>query len=77
MARDTSDPTGREQRTVAIQAAASTQLAGPNERRRGILISAPPTNRVTLSFAGAAVLDQGITIYPAGNPLYLTTDVFG
>lgn len=50
----------------------STQILGPNPRRWGLLIGSPLTNRVTLSPRLAAVLDNGITLYPTNAPLYLT-----
>lgn len=55
----------------------SGQLVGPNQNRRALVISSPVTNRITLSWAGAAVLDRGITLYPNDPPLELTYDKWG
>lgn len=61
----------RDQRSVVI-GTSDTQLLGPNARRVGLILSAPPTNRITIQFGDSpAVLDQGITLYPAGPPLVL------
>jgi hypothetical protein len=69
--------TYRDLRTVNI-ATTDTQLAGPNPRRRGLMISSPPTNRITVSFGDtAAVLDQGITLYPGNPPLLLEVGMWG
>lgn len=62
--------------TVSVDTADSP-LLGSNPRRVGLIFSAPPTNRFTLSFGGTAVLDQGLTLYPAGNPLVLPTCTIG
>lgn len=67
----------RNQQTRLIANASSTVLAGPNPSRKALLISAPPTNRFTLSFGADAVLDQGITLYPAGPPLQLLAEDWG
>lgn len=66
----------RDQRSPLI-ATTDTLLVGPNPRRVAIVISGPPTNRFTVSFGGAAVLDQGITQYPLAAPLVLDHDVWG
>jgi hypothetical protein len=42
-----------------------------SDTRVALVIQAPQTNRVTLSWGGAAVLDQGITLYPGGAALVL------
>lgn len=55
----------------------STQLLGPQDRRFSLIISAPASNRITLSFLGAAVLDEGITLHPGGPPLVLEWDTLG
>ena len=36
-----------------------------------MLITAPPTNRFTIEIDGLAILDDGITMYPADPPLLL------
>lgn len=56
-----------ETRTVTV-GTASTQLLGPNPRRVGVIVSSPPTNAITLSWAGAAVLNEGVTLFPADSP---------
>ena len=66
----------RDARSVSV-GLTSTQLVGPNLKRFALLIGAPLTNRVTLSFGGPAVLDQGITLYPLGQPLLLLFDYLG
>jgi len=66
----------RDQLSVVI-GTADTELLGPNEKRMAIYISAPATNRFTLSIKGPAILDQGITIYPGQAPFYLTYERIG
>lgn len=56
-----------ETRIVTVPTS-STQLVGSNPRRIGLLLSAPPTNRVTISWLPTAVLDQGVTLYPTDMP---------
>jgi hypothetical protein len=55
----------------------STLLLGGNMLRWAILIAAPNTNRITLNFQGPAALDQGITLYPGRDPLWLLYDRLG
>lgn len=64
----------RFQMAAAISAAGSSLLLGPNGRRKAVIISAPVTNRITLSFGGPAVLDKGINLYPGSSPLVLGGD---
>lgn len=52
-------------------------LVPQNELRRALIINAPLTNRITLSWAGAAVADQGIVLYPGQWPLVLTRHEHG
>jgi hypothetical protein len=59
------------QNTVQALAASSRQLVQANEKRTALIISAGPTNRFTLSFGQDAVLDSGITVFPATRPLML------
>lgn len=56
---------------------ATGQILGPSPKRVGLIFSAPPTNRLTISFGSLAVLDQGITLYPGQNPLQLWVKDFG
>jgi hypothetical protein len=67
-------------------ATTSTVLLSPNPKRIALLISAPLTNRFTLSLRGsAAVLDAGVTLFPsiagaggsAGQFLFLTRTLIG
>lgn len=60
-----------KQDTVNV-ATTSTSLLSAASNRTAILVSAPPTNRVTLSLTGSATLDQGLTLYPSGAVLALT-----
>lgn len=63
------------QEVHALVGITDSPLLGPNPYRVGLIISAPLTNRFTISFDGvAAVLDQGITIYPGSNPFFLPPD---
>ena len=66
----------RDARSVSVLTT-STQLVGPNLKRFALLIGSPLTNRVTLSYGGPAVLDQGITLYPTNQPLLLLFDYLG
>lgn len=66
----------RDQRSVSV-GTTSTVLLGGNPRRWALLIGAPNANRISLDFQRAAVLDQGITLYPSGPPLLLTHADFG
>jgi hypothetical protein len=66
----------RDQRTVSV-GTTDSPLLGPNPQRKAIIFVAPATNRYTVSFTGAAVLDQGLTIYPGQPPMNLDRDVYG
>lgn len=48
-----------------------------DERRRVLIITAPETNRVTLTWGTDAHLDLGITLYPGGQPLVLDRNTHG
>lgn len=52
-------------------------LLPANRQRVGLIISAPATNRITISLKGPAVLDKGITLYPSLHPLILSPNDFG
>lgn len=67
---------GLDQKTTSVDTTDSP-LLGPNPRRWALIFSAPLTNRYTLSFKRAAVLDEGITVYPTTLPLVLTHNEFG
>ena len=56
---------------------ADTAFLSADANRISIIISAPSTNRCTINFEGAAVLDQGITLYPGGPPLSLNLTQHG
>lgn len=58
------------QLTVTI-ATTSGAFLGANARRVGLVISSPRTNRITISALSPAVLDNGLTMQPATNPLIL------
>jgi hypothetical protein len=45
--------------------------------RTSLIVQAPLTNRITLSFADPAVADQGIVLYPQGTPLVLDVQHHG
>lgn len=66
-----------DQQTVSVSNAASTPLVRENNKRTRLIISAPPTNRFTISFGQDAVLDQGITVYPATLPLVIDEQGYG
>lgn len=55
----------------------STEVLGPSKSRQEILISAPSQFRVSFGFRGAAVLDQGLTIYPGMPPIRLCREYYG
>jgi len=63
--------------TVVNVATTDTPLVPQSPSRVCLIIGAPPTNRVTLTWSGAAVLDQGVTLYPAQPPLVLTAQEHG
>jgi hypothetical protein len=65
-----------ETRLVTV-ATTATQLVGPNPNRVGVLLSAPPTNRYTFSWMPAAVLDQGVTLFPTDVPYKLLESEIG
>lgn len=69
-------PLLRDQRAVTV-GLSDTVIAPGNDRRRRLVISAPRTNRVTINFAGPAVLDQGINIHPGTLPLILIEEDIG
>lgn len=56
--------------TITV-ATSSTGFLGANPRRVGLIISSPRTNRVTISVKNPAVLDNGLTLQPAVNPVIL------
>lgn len=58
------------QSTVNV-ATTTTSLVPAAPNRVALIISAPLTNRFTISLLTAAVLDQGVTLYPAGRTLSL------
>jgi hypothetical protein len=64
------------QSTVNVQTTV-TPLVPQVEDRVALIISAPQTNRITLTFDPVGTLDNGITLYPTQPPLYLTVDRFG
>ena len=66
----------RDQRSVSV-GVTDSPLAPINGHRYAILLSAPSTNRYTISLTGPAVLDQGITIYPGQPSLKLDSIEFG
>jgi hypothetical protein len=66
----------RDQRTVSV-ATTDSPLAPANGHRKSILISCPPTNRISLAFGQAAVLDQGITLFPGERPFLMDRNDFG
>lgn len=55
----------------------STPLAGPNPKRTALLVSAGPTNRVTINFGADAVLDRGLTVPPNTQALLISAAGFG
>lgn len=55
----------------------STALLPAAANRRAIVISAPVTNRFTITILSAAALDAGINLYPSGDPVTLSLDVHG
>lgn len=56
---------------------ASSPFIEANKQRTCLIISRPVTNYFTISFYDAAVLDQGINIYPGGNPFILNIQQHG
>jgi hypothetical protein len=50
---------------------ASGGFLSPALNRIGLILMPPGTNRYSISFDGVAVLDQGITVYPSQNPIFL------
>lgn len=64
-------------KTVLVPAASAVNLLGPSPYRVAVILSAPTVNRITLSFDASAVLDSGITLYPAQSPLELYREFIG
>ena len=64
------------QRIVSV-ATSTTALTGSAPNRVAILVSAPATNRFTLSLDTPALLDQGTTVYASGDPILLTVASHG
>jgi len=58
------------QQTINV-GTSSTVFLGEAPGRVAIIVSAPNTNRFTLSLTTTAVLDQGITLYAGNQPLIL------
>ena len=63
--------TSSVQSTVSVDTS-SGSLVDVSPKRVAIIISAPPTNAVTISLEGTAVAGQGIVLYPTNEPLVLT-----
>jgi len=61
---------GSSVRVVTITGS-SSELLEPNDSRIGLIVPSSNTGRFTISFAGAAVLDQGINIPVGVLPLQL------
>jgi hypothetical protein len=57
--------------------APSTQLMAPASNRIGLIVNSPSTDRFTISLLSPAVIDRGITLYPGGRPLKLTSSQHG
>lgn len=49
-----------------------TLLVPRDEARLALIIGCPQTNRITLGQRSNVVLDEGVTLYPAGPPLVLS-----
>lgn len=62
--------------TVSVQLT-DTPLIPGDPNRLAITFVSGATNRYTLGFREAAVLDQGVTIYPATMPYTLTIEDHG
>jgi len=54
-----------------------TAIIGPDPNRVGLILSPGPTNRYSIAFGTAAVLDQGLTIPPGVSPLILSLEDLG
>jgi len=65
------------QYTVVSVGNVDTALVGANASRVGLWLTPANLVRVTYSPAGAAVLDQGLTVQAAGIPIYLDTSQTG
>ena len=59
------------QRQVSV-GTGPTAFLPAKRNRTALIISAPQTNRFTLSITPTATLDQGLTVYPGTLPLVLT-----
>jgi len=64
------------QQTVAV-AATDGRFLGSNSRRRGLIISCPPTGTVFVSFNGAAVANGGLALYAGGPAVVLDQQMLG
>lgn len=62
---------GSNMRAVVITAA-DQEIIPPDDNRIGLIIPSSNTGRFTLSFSGAAILDQGINIPTGVLPFTLT-----
>ena len=62
---------------TATTTGADQPLIGPNRRRRALIFSAPQSGRVTISFSGPAVLDNGLTMYTGTAPFEIDMDTLG
>lgn len=69
--------TGVNNVAASILVASSRQILGPNPQRIAAIFVAPATNRYTIGFAQAAVLDQGLTIPPATQAFAMTKAEYG
>lgn len=65
-----------QQNSVSV-GTSSTFLLTANPRRRRLTVSAPPTNRITLSFGVPAVLDAGWNVDPNTAGRTITEDDVG
>lgn len=53
--------------TAASVGVASAQAVAANANRKGLILVNTSTNRISLGFGSAAVLDSGVTLYPNGG----------
>lgn len=60
----------------ALVTGASAQIAPVNARRKSIIISAPKTSSIWISFVGPAAVGVGIQLHPGQWPLVLTCHDF-
>lgn len=68
----------RQSKSYSVTAGVATvQALGPRPDRKALILSAPAAGRVSYALGEGAVLDSGITLHAAQQPLRLDVNELG